>query len=688
MPPRLPSRKQLAPLFNQAIGDLQQIRPGSKLTTPWYSDVGKAVFATAYKALEGYCRASDQTTPYVVPVFSGPVGSGKTSFAMAFITAVTRFAETHSNAPQGCLLVVDQITKADALWNDLSTLIPGQVAVWTTDHDPACKEWPTLGRPPKQAYGREELQRFPVAIVTHNWFRHEKVPTRMHSSFLLGSGRAVRRALTVVDERLEEVKVFDIGLGDAQRLLEAVQKSQGPSFMLVQKLRELVQFMEERQGTSPFLNPIERPKDELEKWERAAESLQWFATEDASTRVMQSQGLPEAEKVFGFAKALTAGCAFILRDQGGLKGTHFAGYVAGGRPTPGVALLDATANLDGVTDLCPWQMQMKCPPVDYRNLQIVHVQAPRSERRLDRYLAKEASCRDYQRWAMDTITKHMQPGQRGLAVCKKELVDREFLPAWPKDDPRHAQVHARAKEWVWDIEGRKLCVVHWGVGVGANAWKEADVVFLFDRHYRPHVVDIAIAQGVQGYSASDGPLAQMTTMSTHHEDVERIKQGHLLRWSKQMGLRGKARDFDQHGVCGAQKIVFCDLDLRDLTANAHTLFPGSLPIITDNAGSDESGKQPIADKVLGCLGRADRPTDVIATDWVMQQLHGVGVKAKSWRAVSKNINWQNYEQDLLNVGLEYVPVLGKRAKGSLGSHFKVLRQHQTVTVDGLKNLAA
>jgi hypothetical protein len=88
------------------------------------------------------------------------------------------------------------------------------------------------------------------------------------------------------------------------------------------------------------------------------------------------------------------------------------------------------------------------------------------------------------------------------------------------------------------------------------------------------------------------------------------------------------------------------------------------PIITDNSGSAQSGKRSMADKVLGCLGRVDRPTDVIATHWVLRQLQGVGVKAKTWRAVSKNIDWQSLEQDLANLGLEYFPVLGKPKKGA------------------------
>ena len=37
--------------------------------------------------------------------------------------------------------------------------------------------------------------------------------------------------------------------------------------------------------------------------------------------------------------------------------------------------------------------------------------------------------------------------------------------------------------------------------------------------------------------------------------VDKLREGHLLRWTKQMALRGKGRNFDEHGVCGHQKVV-------------------------------------------------------------------------------------------------------------------------------------
>jgi hypothetical protein len=51
-------------------------------------------------------------------------------------------------------------------------------------------------------------------------------------------------------------------------------------------------------------------------------------------------------------------------------------------------------------------------------------------------------------------------------------------------------------------------------------------------------------------------------------------EGHLLRFMKQMGMRGRARSFDQHGICGKQVLVLtCEFDR--LLINADQLFPGA-----------------------------------------------------------------------------------------------------------------
>ena len=98
--------------------------------------MGNSVFEAGYTALSYYCAGTCR-----VPYVAAPAGSGKTSFSYALLLAVTRYADSNPSAPYGCVFVVDQIKKADEVYKELATLLPGKVAIWTKEHDPKCKKW-------------------------------------------------------------------------------------------------------------------------------------------------------------------------------------------------------------------------------------------------------------------------------------------------------------------------------------------------------------------------------------------------------------------------------------------------------------------------------------------------------------------------------------------------------------------
>jgi putative DNA-invertase from lambdoid prophage Rac len=174
--PKMPIRDQLRNEFDAAVLEIDRARGGSNLTTEFYSRIGDSVFEAGFSALTDTCdhgghpRSPAKTKePHRLHVVSAPVGSGKTSFAMALIASVVRLQQRCQDAPFGCLWVVDQMTKADEMYRDLNQLLPGKVAVWSTDHDPQCKH-PTKVHSPTARFTKEDLQHYPVAIVTHAFF--------------------------------------------------------------------------------------------------------------------------------------------------------------------------------------------------------------------------------------------------------------------------------------------------------------------------------------------------------------------------------------------------------------------------------------------------------------------------------------------------------------------------------------
>ena len=155
-------------------------------------------------------------------VVSAPAGGGKTSFSFALMMALTRHAEKTPDAPFGCILVVDQIKKADDVYCELNELMPGVVAVWTTGHDRGSKKINKLCHPSAE-FKRDELQNYPVVVVTHAFYNG---PKGHMAHAVVRDGRYQRtRALVIVDERPEKVQLFETTLKDAQNVRERLEEN-------------------------------------------------------------------------------------------------------------------------------------------------------------------------------------------------------------------------------------------------------------------------------------------------------------------------------------------------------------------------------------------------------------------------------------------------------------------------------
>jgi hypothetical protein len=51
----------------------------------------------------------------------------------------------------------------------------------------------------------------------------------------------------------------------------------------------------------------------------------------------------------------------------------------------------------------------------------------------------------------------------------------------------------------------------------------------------------------------------MKALNNKSTQLDALREDHLLRWTKRMVLRGRGRSFDEHGVCGQQKVVCAGL---------------------------------------------------------------------------------------------------------------------------------
>jgi superfamily II DNA/RNA helicase len=88
------------------------------------------VFEACYAALHDH-----QSKTRRMHTVAAPPGAGKTTFSLAFITALTRYAEKDPEGAYGAVFLADRDERADEVYRELNALLPGdKVAVWTGSH--------------------------------------------------------------------------------------------------------------------------------------------------------------------------------------------------------------------------------------------------------------------------------------------------------------------------------------------------------------------------------------------------------------------------------------------------------------------------------------------------------------------------------------------------------------------------
>ena len=634
--------------YDTVISELEAARnDGPTYTSGFYASVADSVFEACTHAL----AASGTSSPKLT-VLPAPVGSGKTTFTLAFISALTRLGREDKDVPHGAVVLTEQITAADDCYRTLREFLePTEVAIWTSDHDVNATEGARVKNPAAR-FATHDLQSYAVAVVTHAFYKGKN---GYKARRVRRDGHLVDRALKIVDEQPNDVALHEATHADVAAVHQAALEHESIAELASGPLGALLDFTHQKMTGKATL---EKPKDDAEAWLEAERKLDWFISEAAERCALElTAKCASAPKVFGVGKAIAAHQAYIRRF--GPKGSApiFVGYERDITLEPGMVLLDATADIDGLTQICDWREHATAPLAQYNRLEIAHTPAF-TKGNLKKHLATHKNRKAYTEWMIKIIQANMVAGQQGLVVCKKMLVENQNVPNWPEADPRWSDPESYTRGYNWDIDGRKLAVTYWGgSGIGANYWKDADVVFLFDEFLLPTHVSIGKTQGLKGVTADEGPLGAMgRAINARSPEVRTVSEGNTLRYFKQLALRGNARAFDEQGVCGAQKLV-CTGDFKRLAANVGRMFPGA-SLRTEHKASDQSQQRLV--KLFATLQDTDK--DTLSAKEISSAL---GVE---WRKVSSKILKQpEFAEGLANVGWGY-----RSTKGRRGSYFERL----------------
>jgi len=188
----------------------------------------------------------------------------------------------------------------------------------------------------------------------------------------------------------------------------------------------------------------------------------------------------------------------------------------------------------------------------------------------------------------------------------------------------------------------------------------ADVVFLFDEFHIPRRIAAAQLQGLKGHRADEGALGAMNTLNTKAKGVDIIADGHKLRWTKQLGLRGRGRCYDEHGNCGVQRLVVSGA-LKSFMANAQRLFPGASVTVIEGKPENTTW----AEKAIQVLSRVESLPAVLPTKQLAKLL------GKPWRSIQKSVLTPEFLSTAEGLGWTYVSNTGRK-----GSWFTYRKYHQ------------
>jgi hypothetical protein len=633
----MPSPGLLSSAYKEAVSEIYGMRELVEPMDAYSDEMQEAAFWAFFSAAAAGCSAivgehhpvwREKVPPQrdMEVIASGP-GSGKSTLARAFAIALQRVTGA-GPYPLGSVFLVHHIETADKAYQELSALLPGQVAVFSTKHD-AERD---LGYPDR--YAVSDLEAYPILIVTHEFYMGLRGD---RARYYRRNGLILPRVLTFIDEKVNEIDVYDLTPAAMESVLDYVQQDQHASPEIVNAMHELRRFVQrKRMGEKAR----ETQADDPEAWRQAVLATAGLRDEAAEVYARSAAARRPRlnfKAVFGFNKAMAENRAFIERKNGGLNGAYFVGYDRALSRVPGMVLLDATASVDGIDRVSGGRTHADVPRERYDNLEIVHVPSVATGT-LRRWLQKRENLVAYVEQVRNVIRHEVASGQKALVVCAKDVVEANAANWSEHMVPfLNRTTSVQTNPFAWAMEGRQIAVTWYGgYGIGANDWQEADVVLLFDDFYLPKRTQIATLQGLKGQNASEGFFWDSTGVS--QQELEQLSDGHVLRWMKQMAMRGRGRVLDAHGIGATQKLVVTG-DLVRLVKHRTTLFPGAKLCLEPNV------PKALLQRLIYVLADVVEDTEVstkiiaerLGRSW--RDLSGNLSKTKDWKDVVRGIGW-------------------------------------------------
>ena len=193
---------------------------------------------------------------------------------------------------------------------------------------------------------------------------------------------------------------------------------------------------------------------------------------------------------------------------------------------------------------------------------------------------------------------------------------------------------------------------HWGTGIGSNRWRNCSVVFLFGEFHLPRRAYVATGAGWTQTKAHeiDRQHIQGQVMGGPYLTV---REGHLLRWTKQLACRGTVRNIDGDGHCGPMRL-YTTMDFPRLLANLQRIFPGCpAPTRLTDHGPAQTKGECLLDLI------ADFGRDYLTSDQI-EELTGVAANHLGRELAAPSVRTAMNTYGIVATNAKAVGLEGKR----------------------------
>jgi hypothetical protein len=260
--------------------------------------------------------------------------------------------------------------------------------------------------------------------------------------------------------------------------------------------------------------------------------------------------------------------------------------------------------------LAPGVDRLEAPQVDHRHLALHHLSMPSPfGGNVRKLLEKAATATPYAEWIERTVVANTKPGELVLIVAHKALFDQERLK--------------RAEKAPRDLEGRQVLTMSWGSGIGSNVAREAAAVFLFHEFYIPRAAVVGTVLGGRDQRFALAEDLKDTQSGAFGGVYHDLREAHLMRWSVQLGARGRMRQVDAEGRCMAMRL-YTTMPLDRLLKVRDLAFPTApLPVVLGLEADQQGDQAPVVNGLVRLLTTEPRG----AIRWASELERTIGLRS-------------------------------------------------------------